>query len=1164
MFPSSRPEDFAEVVDYSAQTGREFLTEYGALHAMLKSEPSVVRNALRFVPEPLQNFVKTMLRGMHEIGKMAGLGGKPTVFDNFHKNVEMLYAKDPVIESMKAAMVKAVQGPTAIEQGDYAGMGVHFSKVNLKAIDERVAEHLKVRQSTGFVRNVMQHAQIAAGAFYKEHFPAYQKLVSALTTMDGAAVALNHAMRKGFMISVDGGLYKELSSLPDSKLTKEQIQLKSTIGRVEASPKLQRVTFDTMLKMNELVKQAGETGEAYPTFDHPEIQAVMDGLDAGAKADINQVFHAYLESNRIAADLQVKTELRRFHYVAADYLLGGGMPHDQALAAGRQLVDSVISGDPRNMVQWAQVPGAEAFAKHWEAVKPKFEDFRAKLDRPYFTEFRSGRFGVRYEVLDADGKVVDTGYRSTNDRLQWKAIHRDVAKDPTNRVVELMDHQKDPKGRFGQMQTRGLEEATNLVRAHYDAAMAAMNPEMARQFEDVGFDPAQPLVDKVNSDLKTMALRRLAPGREKINMIAAQDAYTSLIARKLANTEARMETNWLMKHESWQQDKLLRQEMQLFRDNVLSAGRQEFQGFRKATTMITMGGNVSSAIVDSMQPISMGLWRATQEVGFVDALKYTAEGFREAFKPLDRISDAGFKNILVEAINRGLLKTGGSLDNFMSSEDTINYNVVKAQSNRDLVDMKEMLTDSEFLAGRVFEQFSKLGQKGMELGMTPMRLSAQINNKNSLWVGYKMGLKKGLKGQELFDYAVQTMQTINLQGQRAAHSSFKMKAGLGNGLVEAATLMTNYPIAVFAEMTSSWQGMLKSSGLDKATRTRSMQAFAGQVLTQMAFAGVAGMGLKGVFELAHQAFGIDVEDEVRKATLAIDESGTLGEVLLNGVVNSVTGADVSSRFDLSGVGGLNPYTGFDAKGLFGAGTGTITALFNAPEQFAKGDMSKVQLIPTGFRRMMTAWGDEAYQDSSGQQVINPTTSERFVQMIGFKPARMAQVLEQKNTMRNISTAVSEKAGQRKAQMMDLMQQGKMPEVMQMVQDDVLAEMQGPEYAGLSGYEMKKAMQAKTRETMMELVNYGVEKLLPFDPMSSGSGMAAQEMNASNQGFGQNAAPRQSEATRTVLKQQMMQQLGLKLPRGAPKAVRTAQMVDELIRQNPRLTRSQAIAMLHDR
>lgn len=1158
-------EDWARI---ASEKPEEFLVEYGAALVTAKATAEAKRNFLRFVPEPLQNFVKTLVRGMDELKKLVtGTIGFDSphgkAMEGFKKDLEVIYSKDPVIEGMKSSLTKATQAATAIEQGDIGGFGVQFSKVGIKALDERVSEHLKVRQSGGFVRSVMQHMQISAGAFYKEHFPSYNKVTNSLATMDGLAVNIQHAIRRNFMVSVDGGLMKDLASLPDGKLTKEQIRQKSVIGRIEASPKLQRVAFDTMLKTNELVKTAGETGGAYPTFDHPEVQAVLKGLTTEQVADVQQVYHAYMEANATAAQLQVKSEVARLQYVAADYLLGAGIPHDQAYQSGVRLFDALLSGDPRNIPhELLANEGAIAFMKHWEAVKPKFDDFQQKLDRPYFTEFRSGNWGVRYEVLDANGKVVDTGYRSTNDKLQWKAIQRDVASDPSNRITELMDHRKDPKGRFGQMQTRGLEEATNLVRAHYDAAMAAMRPEMAAMFEDTMFDPAQPLVDKANSELKTMALRRLAPGREKINMIAAQDAYSSLIARKLANTQTRMETNWQMKHESWNNDMRLKQEMQQFRDNVLSAGRQEFQTFRKLTTMLTMGGNVSSAVIDSLQPITMGLWRATQEVGTVKALKYTAEGFIEAFKPIDKMSDGVFKDILVQAINRGYLKTGGSLDNFMSADDAMNYNVVKARSNRDLVDMKEMLTDSEFLAGRVMEQFSKLGQKGMEVAMTPMRLSAQLNNKNALWVGYKMGLDKGLKGQPLFDAAVSTMQTINLQGQRAAHSSFKMKAGQANGLVEAATLMTNYPIAVFAEMTSSWQGMLKSSGLDSAARHKSMQAFAGQVLTQMAFAGVAGMGLKGLFQIAKEMFGVDAEEAIRQGTKAIDDSGTLGEVLLNGVINSTTGIDVASRFDLSGVGGLNPYTGFDAKGLFGAGGGMISALYNAPGQFAKGDVSKIQLIPTGFRRMMTAYGDDAYKDASGQQIINPTVNERFTQMLGFKPARMAQVLEQKSTMRDIEKGVSEKSGQRKAQLLDLMQQGKMPEVMANIQQDVLAEMQGVEYSAYDTREMKELQKKLTREAMLELVNSGVEKLLPFDPMASGTGAAAQAKNASAQGFGDSLAPRQSEQTRTVLKQQMMQQLGMKLPRGAPKAVRNAQMVDELIRQNPTMTRSQAIAVLH--
>ena len=97
--------------------------------------------------------------------------------------------------------------------------------------------------------------------------------------------------------------------------------------------------------------------------------------------------------------------------------------------------------------------------------------------------------------------------------------------------------------------------------------------------------------------------------------------------------------------------------------------------------------------------------------------------------------------------------------------------------------------------------------------------------------------------------------------------------------------------------------------------------------------------------------------------------------------------------------------------------------------------------------------------------------------------------------------------------------------------------------------------------MLNLVNHGVEKLLPFDPMSQGTGQTAQAMAQSAAGFGNSLAPRQSEETRTLLKQQMMQKLGMGLPRNAPRAVRTAHSVDDILKANPTLTRSQALTYL---
>jgi hypothetical protein len=893
-------------------------------------------------------------------------------------------------------------------------------------------------------------------------------------------------------------------------------------------------------------------------------------------------------------------EVATMQEVVANHLLGAGIDYHAAKGMGVQLFDQMLSGN----VGWvrkpdvaqgvtgilaglppdlATHPGAVAAFKHWEAVKPAFDQRMSDLDRPHITEFRSGMYGVRYNVAaPADGwplgahptetEVAEqfkpkSGYRSTNDPTEWKAIQRDVAADTGNTITELVDHRRDPKGRFGQMQTRGLEEATRLVREHYKAAMDAMEPGLAKMFEQAGvelnmqnFDPAEPLNRAMRSMQGVMAERSWAPGREHMNYIEAQKAFSGLNARKLANNLARRESDWLLKDPAWQGDPKLFVEMQEFRNNILSGGKQDFQGFRKLTSFVSLAGNVAGGLSNAVQPLNMGVWRAAQEVGTAKALKYTAQGLIESFKPLDKMTDKRFKDIMVEAINRGHLKSGGSHDDFVSTDSVVDYNILKAGSSRDMVDLRSRVTDGEFLAHRVVEMFSKLGDKTMVIGMTPMRITEQLNNKNSLWVGYKLGLDQGLTGRPLFDKAVNFMQTVNIHGQRTAHSSFKMKAGQANGFVEAATLMTNYSVAMFSQAVSSWQGMLKSSGLDAATRNRSAQAFAGQVLTQMALAGVGGVGLKGLFAVVKDWFGMDPEDEIRKGMATIDNSGTLGQLLLNGALNTTTGVDLASRFDLT-VPGLNPYTGFAAKGLFGAGGGLISALYNAPSQINKGDISKIQIIPTGIRKMITAFGDDAYKDASGQKIIDPTNTERFTQMLGFKPARMAQALEQRSTMRTIDDIANQRNSQKQVQQLALMQAGDMPSLMSSIQQDVMLDLQGSEYSSHSPQELKQAQAGLVREKMLSLVNHGVEKLLPFDPMSQGTGQTAQDMANSAVGFGNSLAPRQAEETRTLLKQQMMQKMGLKLPRNAPKAVRSAHSVDDILRANPTLTRSQAITYL---
>ena len=1164
--------DMTRSVDYAKGSAEEFLVEYSGLNALSKASAETKRNFLRFIPEPLQDFVKTVYRGIDELRKMviagvdtAALPGGLEALNKFHQNIDMIYSKDPVIEGMKKSLNDTVRVSAAMEAGDIGGRTIQYRKVeDSPAMNKYVEDLEQLKQGNGFTRNILQHQQTSAGSYYRENLPSYRDLVFVLADKDSVAVTQAHQMRAKLLVKVDGGYLKEISQLSDKKLTPEQILEKSIIARVDSSPKLSEGISDAMRKSNDLVAEAAKTGSAYPDFDHPEIQKTIAHLSPSEQADARHMFDTYREIMKEAAGSMMAVEVTRLKYVADNYLRGAGVPFNEAMGKAGMVVEALLRGrlsalPPELLVN----EGTQAMIKHWDVVKEAFYAKQTTLNRPHFSEFRSGRFGFRYETQEVmpDGSVkTDYGYRSATDATRRDALKKEIESTPGQRIVQTMDHYNDPQARFGHMQMRGLEESANLIRAHWEAAQAAMKPEMSALFEDSQFDPAQPLVDKLHSEQQVMAPRRFAPGREKLNMIPTQDAYISLVARKNADTITRLESNRLLSDPAWENAKALKLEMAEFRDNILGAGRQKLQGFRKAVSFTAMGVNVAGGLTDATQPLTMGVWRNTQEVGFSKALGITARGLIEAFKPLEKIADKRFRDVLVRAANEGHFKTGGSLENIISPDDAVNYNVVRAGENRDMVDMKANLTDSRFILYNVLGQFSSLGRKGFDAALTPMKLSSQINNKSALHDGYQLGKLRGLEGNDLYRYAVNHMQVVNVQGSRAAHSSFKLKAGQANGAVEAATLLTNYPIAVFSQMASNWQGMLKSSGLSAEMRRNSMQAFTGQVLTQFALAGAGGLGLKGLFAFARSMFGVDTEQGIRDGLAAIDSSGTLGDVFMNGLANQITGIDFASRYDLSGVGGLNPYTGFDAKGLFGAGGGMITALYNAPGQFAQGDLSKMQLIPAGLRRILTANSDSAYTDKNGQKLIEPTAGEKFAMMLGYKPARMAQVLDQRSTMRETEQAVSEQASQRKAKMLNLMQDNKMASVQQMLNDEVTQELMSPEFSNMSTFEQQQTKAKLLRGKMLELVNFGAEKLLPFDPMQDGSGAAGQAKQQVAQSYGQQQVPHQSEVQRTVLKQSMMEKLGIKSPMSnGPKAVRTAMIVDAILQKNPSMTRSQAMA-----
>lgn len=1146
---------YKEWVKYASQNADEFLTEYSAMVAMSKTSLAKKQSLMRLLPEPISNFVRMVMRGIHEVrqalfgsGALENLPGGAKGLKEFHQNIEALFEKDRGVEQAKKVVNDTVQMASAFENGDLGGLSVQYAKnVPSRALTERKGMLRKLFE--GLVLNVAQHQQMSAGSYWKKVLPSYNEVITGLSSQDSMAVSLQHSMRSDFLIKTSGGLLKELSSVQAKDLSPADLKKLDNMRNVSDTPRLLDGFNKAALALNKAVDLEGQAGLGVVVdYNHQSVQDAVKHLSPAERASIKEVFDAFLKQNATAGLLNLEVENRRLVQIYASYLLGAGVRHEDALDLAKQFRNAQRTGGmlPPALLS---VPGAETIQKHWTRVEPDYAKLESKYTRPYLTEFRTGRFGVRFEHT-VDGVTV-SDYRAANDVLSQKAIIREIESEG-GIVTEIIDKRDSPDQLFGGLRETGLHEAASLVRAHQQAMIENGNPLLADLLAE--FDAAQPLIEKIDNMAGTDAKRNFAPSRDKINMLEAQQAYSSLTARKVANEMIKLETHWLLQHPDWQKHPKLYEEVKQFRQNVLSAGRQAFQGFRKATTFMTMGANVSSAVMEATQMVTMGMWRAVENVGVKNALSYTAEAYREAFIPLDKMKNQEFKNILVMATNQGRLKTGGNLDNFFNPDDVVNFNVIKAGDRRDMVDVRKWTSDREFLAHKAFEKIGEFANKGFEVGMMPTRMSSLVNNRGALYVGYKMAKEKGLTNpSDIYNYAVNHMQVTNIHGGRAAHSSFKLKAGQANKFVEAATLMTNYPIAMFSQMYSSFSSAMDKTSLTKAERIKAAQAFGGQLLVQFGLAGIGGLGVNALFGVAKEMFGLDVENEIREGLLAIDESGTLGEVLINGALNTLTGYDFASRFDLSGIGGFNQMTGFEARGLFGAGGGLITALYNAPGQIANGNLSKVQLVPSSLRRLLDS--EDSFRDYTGRQIIDPTTSEQFMNLIGFRSVRMSRAYEQNRAAKEQSLKNSEQKRQRMNDLSKLLEQDKGAEVFRSLQTQAVEDLT-EEGIDVKTDEGKKKLQTETNKNLLALVNHIVRQSSPLDPLEEASTGVTRAQVGSAIGVGRN-----SEEAQLLSKAELIRKISGQLPKNLPKSVMEARVIDALIRQNPNLTVREARALL---
>jgi hypothetical protein len=859
------------------------------------------------------------------------------------------------------------------------------------------------------------------------------------------------------------------------------------------------------------------------------------------------VFDAQIKNNRNAADQLRMDKAEEFAMDIAHVYAGAGLSRSDARKMGGVVMEMLIAGKPLPPDINA-LPGTDNVVNFWNAIKPTWEKTLDILSKPHASELRTGRWYVKFTEPNGE-----TGSASANNPLEKKALISFLQKRG-DKIDLVEDRQDRPFNDFDLVSTRVAEGMLALEKVKYEAALANLDADSATRMRE-SYTIGQGVREELGKRKQFEAARKLRGGRELIDMYANQGAYAEVVSATLAKRSARREAAWLMDDESWSYDPALQADMKRFVNDILTTRNpsEAARNVMMATTAITMGANISGAAMDALQPLMIGAAYLAKSMGWKKAYQTIAKGYLD----IDGKKDKEFNALLVRATNEKYFHNGLTFQESFHINDAAGFNVSQAGDRRNLIPLEDQITNHEFMAGKVMSMIKDFSGKAFDVGLTPTKLSNQLNSKIMLRAGMEEGKSLGYTGDALYNHAVYVMQTTNFQGGRAAHAAVKNRFGEANNWVQVATQLTNYPLSMISQMYGSYRDMLESSGLPADKRKRAREVFAGQLTMQFALAGSLGLGLGTLFKITEQIFGFSPEEEARKALAAVDSSGTLADVLMSGVANKVTGLDFASRFSLGGVMGLNDYTGFDAKGLFGPSATLWGGLAALPGDLSEGDLSGSVLIPSSIRKMTEAMTPGPFKDKAGQALIDPTTTERIAKFVGFNSDRVAEIRKQRNLYRFADESTQRENAKKLSDQSELLMNGDFDAVTTAIRLEVESKVPQWKAQGLKAGDIKKKVEQETRTQALKLVKSAVEKKYPTDPLANGDSASAPRRQAIAASFGRNLAPRKITPEQQKLAGQLLQGLGQATVRRSPRAVRITQLMQQLIEADPTLTEQDA-------
>ncbi|MBX7157209.1 MAG: PLxRFG domain-containing protein [Verrucomicrobiae bacterium] len=976
---------------------------------------------------------------------------------------------------------------------------------------------------------------------FAERHPIARPIINTVFNFRSYAQDAANALVTPFMIDVKSGKEVRL----DSK--------NSVIRTVQTNSKVKEALNKIFLWQNENEK----------VMDDAEIDKRLASFDANTR-NAAKMFHSITQDVMPKVSQVLVRGLKSSMDSITSHIL---MNQDATLKSrdagdlGSRLTDSIIkqkSANPaeaelanQEMMQWKAQLGEGRVSEIERSLEPVIKKFQETSERisekPWFTpETRNDPWIVLFRSRQEDGKLKSGSIGAKNEKEALDVLNR--LKQEGKIDVRISDRYAS-REEFGGASRDVVESFQKFEQAAFDAIKNKVSDETFEEFSK-NFSPGTAALREISARRYGghLSRRKLAEGRESLDFVDGIMNYIYGAATGAARQKTREEVSLLLRDpkltEADAQGNMKRL-LNQYAYSVINA-TPDSPAARTIKNLIFhtyLGGNVSSLLVEGSQGmLSLAPWLTEQGAGIGGSYRLMKDAAAEIAKwstgkKVDaELAEAWKRAEETKEISTGILEQFNELGN-----DATLMNIRRLGEDR-----KGLYKVGDMLASPFYAY-----AKGARFLYSQ---ASNINSRLAFTAGYKLARSRGMDSAEAYDYGVRTVRATMFAGGQAGRPLFFSHLGKASSPVGVLYSLQHYTVSMFSMMGRMLSDSLGRNPELSAEQVKNSRKALGQMLaTQAVMAGALGLpGAGAAIGVLQQIFpNLNLEEDMRKMVASLagedDEMGNfLADMALKGPLTALTGIDVSGRFGLGNVLGIDNMNGITPEAAFGPAGSMIGDWFGAVSQGAQGNYLDAfqKVVPNAFRQAIgMARNDWSLVDGAGKKVLEVSDADKILLALGFRPREISAKKEQIRLQKRSEKIQSRQLQSFYRDMADLLQDGKVEDVRTALLE---RENQDPYF---------KAKVALPRIT--EIVQ---ERQTPVDPLRLGTKVTARQREELARTFP--TMPRTKEVDRLMERKQLERSVGI---RGAgtisPNEISRARMIDQIIARNPGISYSTAVQML---